>query len=76
MSKGKLELLWVGKDERPRLEPWVLVEDPARSYGDQCTENMLIIGDNLLALKALEQDFAGKINLTMRLTQQTTSGSR
>lgn len=60
-KKGKLELTWVGKDERPRLEPRVLVEDPAKSYGDPKTENMLIFGDNLLALKALEQDFARKI---------------
>jgi adenine-specific DNA-methyltransferase len=60
-KQGKLELTWVGKEHRPRLEPRVLVEDPARSYGDPSTENMLIYGDNLLALKALEQDFAGKI---------------
>lgn len=60
-KKGKLELTWVGKDERPRLEPRVLVEDPAKSHGDPKAENMLIFGDNLLALKALEQDFAGKI---------------
>ncbi len=60
-KKGKLELTWVGKEERVKLEPRVLVEDPAKSYGDSDTENMLICGDNLLALKALEQDFAGKI---------------
>lgn len=59
--RGKLELTWVGKDERPRLEPRVLVEDPTKSYGDPNSENMLIFGDNLLALKALEQDFAGRI---------------
>lgn len=59
--KAKLELTWVGKDERVRLEPRVLVEDAARSYGDPDAENMLIFGDNLLALKALEQDFAGRI---------------
>lgn len=59
-TKGKLELVWVGKEERPRLEPRVLVEDSALSYGDPGSENMLIHGDNLLALKALEQDFAGK----------------
>ncbi len=59
--RGKLELTWVGKDERPRLEPRVLVEDPSKSYGDPASENMLIFGDNLLALKALEQDFAGRI---------------
>jgi adenine-specific DNA-methyltransferase len=60
-KKGKLELTWVGKDERVKLEPRVLVEDPSKSYGDPNTENMLIYGDNLLALKALEQDFAGQI---------------
>lgn len=60
-KQGKLELTWVGKDERPRLEPRVLVEDPAKSYGDPKSENMLIFGDNLLALKALEQDFVGRI---------------
>lgn len=59
--KGKLELTLVGKDERPRLEPRVLAEESAKSYGDPKTENMLVFGDNLLALKALEQDFAGKI---------------
>jgi len=61
MPKGKLELTWVGKDERPRLEPRVLVEDPSKSYGDLDSENMLIYGDNLLALKALEQDLSGKL---------------
>lgn len=62
MSKlNKLELTWVGKEERPRLEPRVLVEDPGKSYGNPKSENMLIFGDNLLALKALEQDFAGQI---------------
>src|SRR4030042_1748384 len=61
MTKGKLELTWVGKEERVKLEPRVLVEDQAKSHGDPRAENMLIFGDNLLALKALEQDFAGKI---------------
>lgn len=58
---GKLELTWVGKDQRPRLEPRLLLEDPARSYGDPASPNMLIRGDNLLALKALEQDFFGQV---------------
>ncbi len=57
----KLELTWIGKDEQPRLEPRILIEDAERSFGDKRAENMLIHGDNLLALKALEQDFAGKI---------------
>jgi adenine-specific DNA-methyltransferase len=60
-KKPKLELTWIGKDEEPRLEPRILIEDPEKSYGDKNTQNMLIHGDNLLALKALEQDFAGKI---------------
>lgn len=60
-NKQKLELTWIGKDEELKLEPRILIEDPAKSYGDPKSENMLIHGDNLLALKALEQDFAGKI---------------
>lgn len=60
-NKQKLELTWIGKDKQPKLEPRILIEDPEKSYGDKNTENMLIYGDNLLALKALEQDFAGKI---------------
>lgn len=59
--EGKLELTWVGKNEEIKLEPRILVEDKTKSYGDPNTENMLIHGDNLLALKALEKDFTGKI---------------
>ncbi len=57
----KLELTWIGKGEEPRLEPRILLEDPTFSTGNPATENMLIQGDNLLALKALEGDFAGKV---------------
>jgi adenine-specific DNA-methyltransferase len=57
----KLELTWIGKGNEPKLEPRILIEDPSKSYGDIHSENMLIHGDNLLALKALEQQFAGKI---------------
>jgi len=67
-SKRKLELTWIGKENRPRLEPRVLLEDPAKSYhaaarvtDHDIFDNRLIFGDNLLALKALEQDFAGKV---------------
>lgn len=60
-NKQKLELTWIGKGKDPKLEPRILIEDPDKSYGDLNSENMLIHGDNLLALKALEQDFAGKI---------------
>jgi len=64
MSKNKLqklELTWIGKGDEPKLEPRILIENPEYSYGDPTTENILIHGDNLLALKALEQDFAGKV---------------
>ena len=68
MSKTKLELTWIGKDKRPKLEPRILLENPGLSYhakhrvsdNDQF-DNKLIFGDNLLALKALEQDYAGKV---------------
>lgn len=61
-QNNKLELTWVGKyDEKPALEPRILIENPEYSYGDGDTGNMLIHGDNLLALKALEQEYAGKI---------------
>lgn len=57
----KLELTWIGKGEEPKLEPRILIENPEYSYGDPNAENILIHGDNLLALKALEQDYAGKV---------------
>jgi adenine-specific DNA-methyltransferase len=64
----KLELTWIGKENRPRLEPRILIEDPEKSYHapHRVTEhdifdNRLIFGDNLLALKALEQEFTGRI---------------
>ena len=66
--RQRLELTWIGKDERPRLEPRILLEDPDKSYHAKARvsdsdifDNILIRGDNLLALKALEQDYAGKI---------------
>ncbi len=64
MSKNnlqKLELTWIGKGNEPKLEPRILIEDPNKSFGDPKSENMLIHGDNLLALKALEQQFTGQI---------------
>ncbi|WP_235600472.1 site-specific DNA-methyltransferase [Aeribacillus pallidus] len=67
-QKQRLELTWIGKDEQPKLEPRILLEDPELSYHakERVTENdifdnRLIFGDNLLALKALEQEFTGKI---------------
>lgn len=84
MSKTKLELTWIGKDKRPKLEPRILLEDPSLSYhakfknpprplypeghkgeglGERVDQfdNKLIFGDNLLALKALEHDYRGKV---------------
>lgn len=58
---GRLELTWVGKYEEDRFEPRILIEDKEKSYGDASSDNMLIHGDNLLALKALERDYTGKI---------------
>ena len=67
-GKQKLELTWIGKDKRPRLEPRILLEDPSLSYharhrvsDNDSFDNRLIFGDNLLALKALEQKFSGKV---------------
>ena len=60
-AKQKLELTWIGKGESPKLEPRILIEDPSKSFGDKNAENMLIHGDNLLALKALEQEFSNRI---------------
>lgn len=57
----KLELTWIGKGDEPSLEPRILIENPENSFGEPKAENMLIHGDNLLALKALEQNFTNKI---------------
>ncbi len=68
MSKQKLELTWIGKERRPKLEPRILLEDPSMSYHakhrvteNDIFDNRLIFGDNLLALKALEPEFTGKV---------------
>lgn len=67
-KKTRLELTWIGKDGRPRLEPRILVEGAelshhasARHGETDIFDNMLIQGDNLLALKALEADYAGEV---------------
>jgi adenine-specific DNA-methyltransferase len=67
-QKQKLELTWIGKENRPRLEPRILLEDQEKSYhalarvtDSDIFDNLLIYGDNLLALKALEQEFTGKV---------------
>ena len=67
-KKQKLELTWIGKENRARLEPRILLEDPEKSCHarhrvtkNDRFDNRLIHGDNLLALKALEQEYADKI---------------
>lgn len=58
---GRLELTWVGKYDEKVIEPRLLLEDREKSYGDPSNENMLIHGDNLIALQALQQEYTGKI---------------
>lgn len=64
MSK-KLELVWEGKDNPIKPEPRILIENPELSFSvdgeDVSTGNMLIHGDNLLSLKALEKEYSGQI---------------
>jgi adenine-specific DNA-methyltransferase len=62
-KKTKLELTWIGKDDQPRLEPRILIEQSEHSMPatDGSADSMLIQGDNLLALKALEDRFADTI---------------
>jgi len=59
VSSGEYE--WVNKKDPRVTEPRILIEK--KLYGDKDTENILIKGDNLLALKALQQDFQRKIKL-------------
>jgi len=57
-NKQRLELTWIGKENRPKLEPRILLEDPEKSYhaaqritDNDLFDNRLIFGDNLLASK-------------------------
>jgi adenine-specific DNA-methyltransferase len=68
MPNPKLELTWIGKETRPRLEPRILIEGPEKSHhaahrvtDNDIFDNKLIFGDNLLALKALEAEYTGKV---------------
>jgi adenine-specific DNA-methyltransferase len=67
LKRTKLELTWIGKDERRRLEPRILLEDASLSHHsarrgtEDIFDNRLIFGDNLLALRALESEFARKV---------------
>ena len=68
MVKQKLELTWIGKDARPKLEPRILLGNPEKSRHTKHRvtsadffDNQLIFGDNLLVLKALEQKYTRKV---------------
>lgn len=68
VKKQKLELTWIGKEKTPKLEPRILLEDTSLSYHakqryseNDIFDNVLIHGDNLLALRALEADYAGEV---------------
>ena len=81
MKKLKLELTWIGKENWPKLEPRILLEDPLMSYHakqwvteNDIFSNQLIFGDNLLALKALEAEFAGKVKCVF-IDPQYNTGS-
>lgn len=69
---NKLELTWIGKEEEPlAIEPRLLLDTPEYSFGEVETGtlpngkpwpgNMLIHGDNLLALRALVDTFENQI---------------
>lgn len=66
---NKLELTWYGKENEVKVEPRILIEDKKLSYSRDTTglfneatfDNILIHGDNLLALKALEKEYTGKV---------------
>ena len=59
--KQKLELTWIGKNNPPNVEPRILLHKNSFDYGDPDSANMLIHADNMLALQALQQDFAGQV---------------
>lgn len=59
--KQKLELTWIGKEKRPKLEPHILLEDPEKSHhaGHRGAERNIF--DNRLAMKARESKAKGFI---------------
>ena len=66
-KKQKLELTWIGKENRPKLEPRILLEGPDKSYhakhkvtDKDIFDNRLIFGDNLLALRHWNMSLRGR----------------
>lgn len=63
---NRLELNWIGKNNKLKVEPRILIEDKTYSYKATANtnsnlSNKLIFGDNLLALKSLEQEYTSKV---------------
>ena len=58
-------LTWIGKDavvaHHKQVPLHLLVEEPHARRGDPASENLLVEGDNLLALKALLPRYAGQV---------------
>lgn len=63
MAIKKLELIWIGKDKIESLEPRIMIENQKKSnsLNDYDVKNIIIHGDNLLALKSLLADYSRKI---------------
>jgi adenine-specific DNA-methyltransferase len=67
-TKQKLELTWIGKSQVSKIEPRILIEDIQLSYhakkkynNNDLFDNKLIFGDNLLGLKAIENEYCNKV---------------
>ena len=63
LMANKLELTWYGKEKKEKIEPRILIENVSNSNTalDNSTENMIIHGDNLIALKSLEAKYSGQV---------------
>ena len=66
--KEKLELTWIGKSQISKIEPRILIEDIQLSYhakkkynNNDLFDNKIIFGDNLLGLKAIENEYCNKV---------------
>lgn len=67
-QRTRRELTWIDKENRPKFEPRILLEGLEKTRArakrvseDDVLDNRTIFGDNLLALKAVEQEFRGRV---------------
>lgn len=60
-NNQKLELTWNNKNKKELLEPRILLEVKELSNNGVNSDNIIIHGDNLLALKALEKQYSGQV---------------